>query len=304
MQSRSLTIATRKSPLALWQAESIRQQLMHFWPHLTITLKPMVTSGDLWLDQTLSQLGGKGLFLKELETALLNNTADLAVHSMKDVPAVLPPGLCLAAICERHNPLDVLLSPNDETLDALPAHARIGTASLRRQSQLLAHRADLNIKPLRGNIQTRIQQLDDGQFDAIILAAAGLLRMNLTSRIQSYIPMDILLPAPGQGALGIECRANDDELLELIKPLNHLNTEICVSTERLVNAALGGNCRAPVAIYCTSINNMFNLRAKVLSPDGKTILYDEQQGANPVNMATRCAENLLHQGAKYWLQSP
>ena len=233
-----LRIATRKSPLALWQAEFVRAQLQLHWPQLQISLLPMVTSGDRWLQDRLQSVGGKGLFVKELEEALLDDRADLAVHSMKDVPATFPHGLGLAAICKRDHPLDAFISLMYKSLDELPIGACIGTSSLRRQSQLLAYRPDLIIKPLRGNINTRLKKLLDGEFNAIILARAGLERMGLTHMITETLSENIMLPACGQGALGIECKIDRSDLIELIKPMNDHKTAICVQCERDVNRRL------------------------------------------------------------------
>ena len=248
-----LRIATRKSPLALWQANYIRNALIQHWPTLEIELIPMTTSGDQFFKDKLSAIGGKGLFVKELEEALLEQRADLAVHSMKDVPATFPDGLCLAAICARHNPLDALVSHKYSSLSSLPTGAIIGTTSLRRQSQLMANRPDLHIKALRGNIQTRIAKLQSNEYDAIVLAAAGLERMAMHDMIRELFNTDVMLPACGQGALGIECRIDDVELKKYIAPLNDPSSALCVNTERHVSALLGGTCHVPLAGYCTPV---------------------------------------------------
>lgn len=300
MPQQTLRIATRKSPLALWQAEHIRSALLKHWPHLNIELLPMVTSGDAFLKDALLTVGGKGLFVKELEDALLDNRADLAVHSMKDVPTLFPAGLFLAAICQRDNPFDALVSSVYPNLDALPRGARVGTTSLRRQSQLLAYRPDLQILPLRGNIHTRLAKLDAHDFDAIILAVAGLERMGMHERMTQILPDDIMLPACGQGALGIECRIDDEAVHRLIAPLNDPVSARSVYSERHVNALLGGNCHVPIAVYSMlDVDSNLLLRAKVATPDGKTMLCNTQRG-NPnesLALAEQCARALLADGA-------
>jgi hydroxymethylbilane synthase len=300
MAQTTLRIATRNSPLALWQANHIRTLLMQHWPKLKIELVPMLTSGDKFLKDKLLALGGKGLFVKELEEALLDGRADLAVHSMKDVPTTFPDGLTLSAICKRDSPFDVLVSSHFNHLAALPLHATIGTSSLRRQSQLLAHRPDLRILPLRGNIQTRLSKLLLGEFDAIILAKAGLERMQLGINIKETLDTEIMLPACGQGAIGIECRVNDEKLQPLIAPLNDALSALCVQSERHVNALLGGNCHIPLAVYCESLSaTRIQIRAVVATPDGKIILRDRQMGAKSeaLTLADQCAKTLLNKGA-------
>ncbi len=301
-----LRIATRKSPLALWQANHVRERLIQHWPSLQIALIPMVTSGDKFLQNKLSTLGGKGLFVKELEEALLDHRADLAVHSMKDVPAAFPEGLGLAAICRRDNPLDALLSLKYANLDHLPTGAIIGTTSLRRQSQLLAIRPDLQIKTLRGNIQTRIAKLEAGEYDAIVLAAAGLERMSMQESIREILSTEIMLPACGQGALGIECRINDEQIKKYIAPLSDPTTAICVNAERQVNALLGGNCHVPLAVYCTPTkDSQLLIQAKVASLDGKIVISNSQQGRqqDATAIANQCAQALLASGADALLNS-
>lgn len=305
MTTKILRIATRKSPLALWQAQHIADALVRHWPTLRIELVPMLTSGDAFLKDKLLSVGGKGLFVKELEEALLDNRADLAVHSMKDVPASCPDGLSLTAICVRENPFDAFVSQHYPSLNTLPMRAVIGTSSLRRQSQLLATRPDLQIVSLRGNIHTRIAKLENAEFDGIILAAAGLLRMGLQHQIKQIIPDDIMLPACGQGALGIECRTDDATLRQLIAPLNDPLTALCVQSERHVNALLGGNCHVPLAVHCQVINEtQILLRAKVASTDGQTIIYDSQTGScgKAMQLADDCARALLTKGAEELLR--
>jgi hydroxymethylbilane synthase len=300
MPTINLRIATRQSPLALWQAEHVRAQLIHYWPELTIELLPMVTSGDAFLKDKLLEIGGKGLFVKELEEALLDKRADLAVHSMKDVPATFPNGLSLVSICKRDNPFDAFLSNHYKTLADLPQNAVIGTTSLRRQSQLLAIRPDLDIRPLRGNIHTRLAKLDAGEYDAILLAVAGLERMGMQARITDILSDDIMLPACGQGALGIECRTDDKQTQALIAPLNDALSALCVNSERHVNGLLGGNCHVPIAVYsrCLDKGNL-QLQARVATPNGETILRDTQYGCQNESrlMAERCAQALLAKGA-------
>lgn len=305
MSNSLLRIATRESPLALWQANHIRDQLRIHWPHLQIELLPMRTSGDQFLKDKLQSLGGKGLFVKELEEALLEQRADLAVHSMKDVPAEFPDGLGLAAICVRDNPLDAFVSNQYATLDGLPLGATVGTASLRRQFQLLALRPDLQIKTLRGNIHTRLQKLQTEGFDAIILAAAGLERMGLQQHIREILSDDRMLPACGQGALGIECRLDDDKIIALMQPLNHALTATCVFAERRVNAQLGGNCHVPLAVYCKPLDdNQLVLRAKVADLQGQTVLHSKEISSikNTNASADAIAANLLAAGAERLLR--
>ncbi|HAU1644458.1 TPA: hydroxymethylbilane synthase [Legionella pneumophila] len=300
MSAKIIRIATRQSPLALWQANHVREMLVKQWPNLSIELLPMITSGDRFLKDKLLSAGGKGLFVKELEEALLDKRADLAVHSTKDMPAQLPDGLSLAAICKRDNPFDALISPQFKSLDALPKNAIIGTSSLRRQSQLLAYNPNLQIKTLRGNIHTRLSKLESGEYQAIILAAAGLERMGLTHHITQLIPDDIMLPTCAQGALCIECRTDDLEIQELIHSLNDPISSLCVHTERRVNAKLGGNCHIPFAVYCTiTAENLLLLRAKVLNLDGSQMIDDEQQGKieEAEIIADRCTESLMTKGA-------
>lgn len=300
-----LKIATRNSPLALCQANFIRNELIKLWPSLIVELLPMTTSGDTFLKDKLLAVGGKGLFVKELEEALLDKRADIAVHSMKDVPSIFPEGLSLEIICKRESPLDAFLSLHHQNLKDLPVGALIGTASLRRQAQLLNIRPDLIVRPLRGNIQTRIKHMENGEYDAIILACAGLERMELMHLIKERLSPAQMLPACGQGALGIECRANDDAVIQYIRPLGDTLSTICVETERQVNARLGGNCHVPLAVFCTEIaNNQLMLQAKVLTPDGKTALYEEQIGhkSEAIKLANNCAEQLLQMGASDLLQ--
>ncbi|GAA5588198.1 porphobilinogen deaminase [Acinetobacter calcoaceticus] len=296
---KTLKIATRQSPLALWQAEYIRARLQELHPDLTVELVKFVTQGDKILDTPLAKIGGKGLFVKELEAALLDRRADLAVHSMKDVPMALPEGLTLAVICEREDPLDAFVSNQFEKFADLPQGAKVGTSSLRRKSQILKQRPDLQIIDLRGNVGTRLGKLDDGQYDAIILASAGLKRLGLSERIRHCLTPDISLPAVGQGALGLECRAADNEVLSLIQPLLHQETDVCVRAERAFNAYLEGGCQVPIAGYATLQNGQIHIEGRVGSADGQTLLRAEltDEASNAQQLGENLARNLLDQGA-------
>ncbi|RZG86142.1 hydroxymethylbilane synthase [Acinetobacter venetianus] len=296
---KTLKIATRQSPLALWQAEHIRSRLNALYPDLTVELVKFVTQGDKILDTPLAKIGGKGLFVKELEAALLDGRADLAVHSMKDVPMHLPEGLSLAVICEREDPLDAFVSNQYQHFDELPQGAKVGTSSLRRKCQILQQRPDLEIIDLRGNVGTRLSKLDDGLYDAIILASAGLKRLGLEERIRHCLTPVVSLPAVGQGALGLECRSNDDELLKLIQPLQHEETSICVLAERAFNAYLEGGCQVPIAGYATLQNNQLKIEGRVGSVDGKKLLKEQLDGAaeNAEQLGVQLAQRLLEQGA-------
>ena len=296
---KTLKIATRQSPLALWQAEHIRARLQELHPDLTVELVKFVTQGDKILDTPLAKIGGKGLFVKELEAALLDGRADLAVHSMKDVPMALPEGLTLAVICEREDPLDAFVSNTFEKFADLPQGARVGTSSLRRKSQILKQRPDLQIIDLRGNVGTRLGKLDEGQYDAIILASAGLKRLGLESRIRHTIEPNVSLPAVGQGALGLECRADDQEVLALIQPLLHIETDVCVRAERAFNAYLEGGCQVPIAGYATLQDGKIHIEGRVGSPDGQTLLRAEMtdEAHNAQQLGENLARNLLEQGA-------
>lgn len=297
---KTLKIATRQSPLALWQAEHIRARLNALYPDLTVELVKFVTQGDKILDTPLAKIGGKGLFVKELEAALLDGRADLAVHSMKDVPMHLPEGLILAVICEREDPLDAFVSNHYLHFDELPLGAKVGTSSLRRKCQILQLRPDLEIVDLRGNVGTRLSKLDDGLYDAIILASAGLKRLGLADRIRHCLAPIMSLPAVGQGALGLECRSDDAELLKLIAPLQHEETSICVRAERAFNAYLEGGCQVPIAGYATLLNDdQLQIEGRVGSVDGQTLLKEQLVGeiANAEQLGEQLAQRLLAQGA-------
>lgn len=295
----TLRIATRKSQLALWQAEYVKAELQRHHPALNVELVPLVSRGDKILDVPLAKVGGKGLFVKELETALLERTADIAVHSMKDVPMEFPEGLGLAVICPREDPRDAFVSRRFASLDELPAGSVIGTSSLRRQCQLLAHRPDLQVKFLRGNVQTRLQKLDNNDYDAIILAAAGLLRLGLQERIRAYIEPEICLPAGGQGAVGIECRVDDQMTLDLLQPLRDQLTTEQVVAERALNRRLQGGCQVPIACYAIHTDQGLWLRGLVGAPDGSQILADDIRGParDAESMGVTLAERLLAAGA-------
>lgn len=299
-----IRIATRKSPLAIWQAQFIAQQLQQAWPELSTELIPMQTSGDAFLKDKLLAIGNKGLFVKELEEALLQNRADIAVHSMKDVPSELPAGLEIGAIPTRANPYDALISHHYPSLESMPLNAQIGTASLRRQSQLLAYRPDFNIHSVRGNIQTRIEKIQTQGLDGIILAVAGLERMHLQHHIQQVIAEHIMLPACGQGALGIEYRSGDTPIQKLIAAIHDPISAVCVEIERNMNQQLGGNCHVPVAVYCHRQNDKhIQLRVKVLSPDGRQIVESTHAAAIDAadSLVPTCAEHLFSQGAQQLL---
>ncbi|AQZ35504.1 hydroxymethylbilane synthase [Pseudomonas sp. LPH1] len=303
--SREIRIATRKSALALWQAEHVKARLEQAHPGLKVSLVPMVSRGDKLLDAPLAKIGGKGLFVKELETALLENEADIAVHSMKDVPMDFPEGLGLYCICEREDPRDAFVSSTYASLDALPPGSVVGTSSLRRQAQLLARRPDLKIQFLRGNVNTRLAKLDAGEYDAIILAAAGLIRLGFEDRIRSSISAEDSLPAGGQGAVGIECRSADSDVHALLAPLHHRDTALRVTAERALNKHLNGGCQVPIACYALLEDDQLWLRGLVGQPDGGLLLRAEGRAASSdaEALGVRVAEALLAQGADAILQA-
>lgn len=294
-----IRIATRRSPLALWQAEFVRDALMANNPGLRVELVAISTRGDKILDTPLAKIGGKALFVKELETAMLSGEADIAVHSMKDVPMEFPPGLFLPVICEREDPRDAFVSNHYAHIDALPQGARVGTASLRRQCQLLSLRPDLQIGSLRGNVGTRLGKLDSGEFDAIVLAAAGLLRLKLDERIAQFIPAEVSLPAGGQGAVGIECREDADELIGMLQAMHHQDTADRVKAERALNRRLQGGCQVPIASYAELDGDQLRLRGLVGDVDGSRLLRAERSGhrRDAEAMGIAAAEDLLSQGA-------
>ncbi|OCH01477.1 hydroxymethylbilane synthase [Aliivibrio fischeri] len=303
-QQLPVRIATRKSPLALWQAHFVKDALQAAHPGLEVELVTMVTKGDIILDTPLAKVGGKGLFVKELEVAMLEGRADLAVHSMKDVPVEFPEGLGLVTICEREDPRDAFVSNTYNNIDELPQGAVVGTCSLRRQCQLKEARPDLIIKELRGNVGTRLQKLDDGNYDAIILACAGLIRLGLEDRIKSAIEPEQSLPAVGQGAVGIEARLDDDRLRALLEPLNHPETANRVLCERAMNNRLEGGCQVPIGSYSLIDGDQIWLRALVGEPDGSVMIRGEVSG--PVSdaeaLGTKLADQLLNDGAKEILE--
>lgn len=299
--STPLIIATRESPLALWQAHFVRDALLVAHPGLQVELLGMTSRGDQLLDTPLAKIGGKGLFVKELETALLDGRADIAVHSMKDVPMSFPEGLGLSVICEREDPRDALVSNRFSTLSELPAGAVVGTSSLRRECQLRASRPDLEVRFLRGNVNTRLAKLDAGQYDAILLASAGLIRLGMESRIAQALAVEESLPAGGQGAVGIESRLDDERVKALLAPLHHTPTAQCVLAERAMNAALEGGCQVPIAGYAEHLETGdIRLRALVGRPDGSEILRAEATDSRfaSVELGERVANALLEQGAR------
>ncbi|MBC7946098.1 MAG: hydroxymethylbilane synthase [Burkholderiales bacterium] len=297
--SDSIVIATRASELALWQARFVQHQLEKLYPQLNVTLMPMTTQGDRQLATPLSAIGGKGLFVKELEEALMAGTADIAVHSMKDVPMDLPPGFAMAAIMEREDPRDAFISNRYQSLGELPAGGRVGTSSLRRASQLRSRYPSLMVEPLRGNVVTRLRKLDDGQYAAIILAAAGLKRLGLGERIRCLLSIEESLPAVGQGALGIECLAERNDLLALLQPLNHMPSSLCVRAEREMSRALAGNCQVPLGGYAVLHEDRIVLSGFVASPDGNKVLRADAEGAasDPEIVGADLARRLREQGA-------
>lgn len=297
----TVRIATRESALALWQAEYVKAQLEHFHQDINVVLVPMTTKGDIWLDTPLAKIGGKGLFVKELEVAMLEDRADIAVHSMKDLPVDFPPGLQLEVICPREDPRDAFVSNTYANLSDLPQGAIVGTSSLRRQCQLKANRPDLDIRDLRGNVNTRLRKLDEGQYDAIILASAGLIRLKMSDRIAQFIEPEEMLPANGQGAVGIECRVNDDTIKALLAPLECNTTRIRVLTERAMNKTLEGGCQVPIASYSviSTDGKDIHLRGLVGAIDGSEIIESEITG--PIEqgevLGNTLAQELLSRGA-------
>jgi len=304
---KSLRIATRQSPLAMWQAEDLQAKLQTLYPDMNIELVPMVSKGDKILDVALSKVGGKGLFTKELEVAMLEGEADIAMHCIKDLPMHFPEGLDLYTITESENPTDAFVSNKYEHFDQLPQGAVVGTSSLRRQSQILSKRPDLKIEFLRGNVGTRLSKLDSGQYDAIILASAGLIRLEMQERIQHYLDTDMCLPAAGQGALGIECRIKDSHIHELLKPLHHVDTAIRVYAERALIMQLEGGCQVPIAGFAQINGSQISMEARVAKVDGSKLYVEHQTHALTndysknveiaTNMGRDMANKLIAQGA-------
>ncbi len=298
---RQIRIATRGSDLALWQANHVREALIAASPGLEVELVVITTTGDKILDRPLAEIGGKALFVKEIEQALLDDTADIAVHSMKDVPVPLAPGLHLAAISSREDPRDAMCSVACSSFDALPKQARVGTSSLRRGCQLLARRRDIQIVPLRGNVPTRLRKLHEGQFDAIVLAAAGLLRLEQGEQIRQRLAVDICLPAVGQGVLGLETRRGDDPVIALARKAMHdPSTASCVAAERAFLGALEGDCRTPIAAYATVAQTELHITGLVGTPDGKRIVRKEARGPSDQagQLGLNLARELLAHGAR------
>ncbi|MDP1925399.1 MAG: hydroxymethylbilane synthase [Thiobacillus sp.] len=296
----TLTIASRESALAMWQAEHIRDRLRALHPTCAVSILGMTTRGDQILDVTLSKIGGKGLFVKELEVALEAGQADLAVHSMKDVPMELPPGFELAVIGEREDPRDAFVSNQYERLSDLPPGGVVGTSSLRREAQLRARYPHLTVKPLRGNVGTRLKKLDEGQFDAILLAAAGLKRLGLGARIKSLLSVEDSIPAAGQGALGIEIRSDKPGVAAMLVALNHPETAACVRAERQVSRVLGGSCQVPLGAHATLQGDTLHITGFVANPDGSQFIHDGAEGSmgNPEAVGQLLADKLLAHGAR------
>jgi hydroxymethylbilane synthase len=302
--SSTIRIATRQSRLALWQAAHGAALLRAAHPDPEVTLVPMTTQGDRILDRALSDVGGKGLFIKELELAMVENRADIAVHSMKDVPSELPEGMCLGALLPRTDPRDAFVSNRFGSFDALPQGARVGTSSLRRQSQLLAARSDLEIVTLRGNVDTRLRKLDEGQYDAIILAAAGLLRLDLEERNTHYIDLERSVPAVGQGIIGIECRSADAHSIERIAKLNDAQAWKCCEAERSFAERLQGSCQSPIGGFADIRDGQLQLRGVIASPDGRELYRGNNAGSpqDAKNLGRALAERLLAAGAAALLE--
>jgi hydroxymethylbilane synthase len=292
-----LVIATRRSRLALWQAEHVRERLEARHPGLSVELLPMSTRGDELLDQRLDEAGGKGLFVKELERAIEARRADIAVHSMKDMPADLPPGFTLGAILEREDPRDAFVSVKFASLSQMPQGGVVGTSSLRRAAQIAHRYPGLEMRLLRGNVETRLAKLDRGEYDAAILAVAGLVRLGLEARIRTRLDVDDSLPAPGQGAIGIECRQDRADVLALLAPLADASAERCVRAERAVSRALGGSCTLPLGAYAEPAGGRLRLRALVASPDGGRLARADCQGADADAVAADAVAELRRQGA-------
>ncbi len=299
LEPKQLIIASRESALAMWQAKHIQARLQALYPNCDVQILGMTTTGDQILDSPLSRIGGKGLFVKELEMALADGSADLAVHSMKDVPMNLPEGFVMATTGEREDPRDAFVSNNFNALEDLPAGSIVGTSSLRRQSQIQARFSHLKIESLRGNVQTRLRKLDEGQYAAIILAAAGLIRLGLGERIRDFISPTDSIPAVGQGALGIEIRADRSDLIEVLAPLNHIDTQLCVEAERGFSRALAGSCTVPLGAYALREGDQINMTGFVASVDGKQMLRENVTGSidNAETVGQELAAKLVARGA-------
>ena len=302
--SDSIIIATRESPLALWQAEHVQALLRERYPGKDVKLLGMTTKGDQILDKTLSKIGGKGLFVKELEVAMQQGAAHLAVHSLKDVPMELPEGFVLAAVSSREDPRDAFVSPRYETLESMPAGSVVGTASLRRELMLRSKFPHLVVKPVRGNVGTRLRKLDSGEYDALIMASAGLKRLGLEERIREIISDEISLPSPGQGALGLECLANDEKTREAVAFINDEQTRACCLAERAVSRALGGSCQVPLAAYATITDSTMRLRALIGDHTTGELVATEQTGpwTEYERLASEAVDALLKQGARRYIE--
>lgn len=302
--SDSIIIATRESPLALWQAEHVQALLRERYPEKDVKLLGMTTKGDQILDKTLSKIGGKGLFVKELEVAMQEGAAHLAVHSLKDVPMELPEGFVLAAVSSREDPRDAFVSPRYETLESMPAGSVVGTASLRRELMLRSKFPHLVVKPVRGNVGTRLRKLDSGEYDALIMASAGLKRLGLEERIREIISDEISLPSPGQGALGLECLADDEKTREAVAFINDEQTRACCLAERAVSRALGGSCQVPLAAYATITDSTMRLRALIGDHTTGELVATEQIGpwTEYERLASEAVEALLKQGARRYIE--
>ncbi len=302
--SDSIIIATRESPLALWQAEHVQALLRDRYPEKDVKLLGMTTKGDQILDKTLSKIGGKGLFVKELEVAMQQGAAHLAVHSLKDVPMELPEGFVLAAVSSREDPRDAFVSPRYETLESMPAGSVVGTASLRRELMLRSKFPHLVVKPVRGNVGTRLRKLDSGEYDALIMASAGLKRLGLEERIREIISDEISLPSPGQGALGLECLANDEKTREAVAFINDEQTRACCLAERAVSRALGGSCQVPLAAYATITDSTMRLRALIGDHTTGELVATEQTGpwTEYERLASEAVDALLKQGARRYIE--
>jgi hydroxymethylbilane synthase len=294
---KTVSVGTRQSALALTQTQWVMDRLRKLQPDWEWRVEKILTKGDRILHVTLSKLGGKGLFIKEIEGALLEGRIDLAVHSMKDLPAEMPEGLAIAAVTPREDPRDCLISRSGAGLDELPAGAVVGTSSLRRQAQVLVRRPDLVVKPVRGNVETRLRKLEEGQFDAIVLARAGLSRLGLEDRITEVLTVDKMVPAVGQGALAVQCRGGDESVFRLIRRINDPETEKAVRAERAFLHAFQGGCHLPVAAYAQVEGEKVLLDGLVASPDGRRVLRDRQEGNGAEEVGCRLAEKLLRQGA-------
>jgi len=299
-----IRIATRQSPLALWQTHYIAKALLTHYPSVNIEIVGLTTTGDKITDRPLAAVGGKALFVKELEQALLQDQADIAVHSLKDVPADIAEEFTIAAVCEREDPRDALLSVHYQNLMQLPQSAKVGTSSYRRKAQLLAFRPDLNVVDLRGNVDTRLRKLRSGEYDAIVLAYAGVKRLGMTDELKQIIDTTLCLPAAGQGAVGIECLSNRAELIDFLQVLNHAETAACVIAERAMNQVLQGDCHSPIGSYAIMRGKEIHLQGLVASAEGKSIIRTSQVGTDSVAVGVAAAEHLFKQGAKALLCNP